>query len=352
MRAGGEGRDGMDRYTGSGGTSQTQLADRLQRLRRVLGVVGGRVRALRADHAPFWDVPAAHWPALGGDLAGRVTLFTRKVDLALRLLEQGEALVEEVALLQPSAALVATGRFDPLILANAARELDAMTADVQVAAKAFWARKLGPNARPAPTSRPAPARAPAPAPTPGLVPRLQAVWSQTNRPAGALPAPRDPHESYVAELASTCKSVREVLEDIVTELEILRAALDGTALPVPRRAWPEVPEALASAARSARFSPQQTSWLTPVAKQIYGDDLAMKKAHVTITQWRQVDDMLSSAEGIRRAVGTMPAERRTTVMQGFPPGRLRAAALPLTRVHVTFAETPVLTRLFPPPEDD
>lgn len=361
----------MDQYkpTSGGASSHELLAGRLQRIRRVLNFAGARVAAIRRDHDAFWAVAPDRAPALDAAQAARVDAFKRKADLAQRLIAQGEQIVADAARLAPAAALVATGRFDADQLATTARELDALIAGVQAAARLYQARALDlPSAEapePAPGARstgslaqdarrttgplPAePAQRPLTAP---LVRWFQALTAPGGgQPEAARPAARGPVEAYLDELAGACETVRLILEEVSTELAILRAALAGTALPVPRRPWPEVPAALEAVAAEDELDPVQTSWLAPVAKRLYMDADAVRRAHVAVTQWQDARAQLHAAERQRRAIGGMPPERQKAVMQDLHPGKLRATILPLTHLHVTFQPVPVLSRLFPPPE--
>ncbi len=350
----------MDQFkpSSAGGSSQELLASRLQRIRRVLNFAGARVGAIRRDHESFWAIAPETAPRLAPELAEKVEAFKRKVDLALRLIASGEQLVADVARLAPAAALVATGRFDPDYLAATARELDALIAGVQVAARAYQARALAlPGGGGRAAERPAgPAAKSASAP---LVRWFQALIeppavSATATPPGpaqaSRPAPQGPVEAYLKALEAAAETVRLVLDEVTTELAILRAALVGTALPVPRRPWPEVPAALAAVAEKDALDPVQVSWLTPVAKRLYMDDDATRRAHVAVTQWLEARAQLVAAERQRRALSGAPLVRQRALMAELHPGKLRATILPLTHLHVTFEPIPVLSRLFPPPE--
>jgi len=154
----------------------------------------------------------------------------------------------------------------------------------------------------------------------------------------------------LAQLEASRETARQVLDEVSSELWVLRAALEGTALPVPRRPWPEVPVALQTAVAGYKLDPVQSSWLMPIAKRIYVDDDAMRRAHISVTQWVAADELITVSERVSQALPGAPASRQEKMMADFHPGRLRASVLPLTHLHVTFQGMPVFAKLFPPPK--
>lgn len=165
---------------------------------------------------------------------------------------------------------------------------------------------------------------------------------------GAGP-PRDPNADYLRELDAACESVSQVLDEIATELTILRVALLTTGLPAPRRPWGEVPGAIEEAIAAEGLSPVQVTWLTPVAKRLYVDENAVRRAHVAVTQYGEARGLLTQAARQRKLLASAAAHRLPEIRGQFHPGKLRAAALPLSRLHLGFAGVPVLSRLFPDP---
>lgn len=359
----------MDNYSSSGGSgSKDVLATRMQRLRRILGFSRQRVAAIRRDHEAFWAVPKPQAPRLTPELGDKVDSFKAKIELAQRLIAAGEKIVIECEKLPPAAALVSTGRYDPEILGHTVRELDGLIAGVQTAARSFQARALELPPPPPPPAADQPARGTSgpmrgtsgpmpgrPAPPTKSVTGPLTRWLQsitepivaTTMPPG--PPPRDLNQEYVSELVAACESVSQVLDEIATELTILRVALAAAGLPAPRKPWAEVPPALSAAIAAESLNPVQISWLTPVTKRLYVDENAVRRAHVAVTQYGEARDLLGQAARQRKLLATVAAHRHAEVRSQLHPGKLRAAALPLSRLHLGFAGVPVLSRLFPDP---
>ena len=341
----------MDHYHGKErNDSHEMLASRLQRLRRVLGFAGRRVQAIRRDHDAFWAVPGEQAPALPPELADLVQGFKAKADLALRLLEAGEQTLREAERLPPAAAIMCTGRYDPDVLSHTVRELDGLIAGVQAAARSFEALALALPPRPAaPAAVVEPAEPARPQVGP-LVRWLQTLADPLLAPAKPPPpAPPGPRDLYLKELEAACETVRQVLDEIAVELVVLRAALDATGLPTKRRPWGEVPATLADLTVRLGLSPVQQSWLLPVAKRLYIDEVAVRRTHIAVTQALEAHRLLAEGARQRKLIPSVGAQRLPAAIAEFHPGKLRAAALPLCRLHVTFADVPVLCRLFPAP---
>ncbi|MDB5100196.1 MAG: hypothetical protein JWM80_4617 [Cyanobacteria bacterium RYN_339] len=344
----------MDRFSASGSKNTDLLADRLQRIRRVLRFAGERLRAIRQDHEAFWSLPLERAPHLGIEVADRVLTFKRKTELAERLLATGGKVLKLAEGQTAAAALVTAGRFDAEHLAATVRELDTLIAGVQHASRAFGARALGMPAHP--PARPKSAGPAAPSEPRSASGRLfrwlqkLAEEPEVTIAAAMRPAPLDDGRvpAYLRELEAAAETARLVLKEVSTELAILRSALYATALPVPRRPWPEVPAEIEAISLVEQLDPVQVTWLTPVAKRLYVDADAVRRAHVCVTQWQDAQALMDSAVRHRHVVRTSGPDRQLVLMIDFHPGKLRASVLPLTHLPATFNGVPVLSRLFPP----
>lgn len=169
----------------------------------------------------------------------------------------------------------------------------------------------------------------------------------------------EPHIPTPAEVAAerrwegfltTLKVVRGILEFVGPRLTLVQVAARALGLPGKPRPWPVVVHALAPEREGAVIPPGQYEWLVPLAQVLLNNALAARDAQVAVTQLQQAEQRIEEANGTVAAVDrAKPGPPRAALVREADAGPLRAAALPLNHLHLTFRGVPLLSTLFPNP---
>jgi hypothetical protein len=117
---------------------------------------------------------------------------------------------------------------------------------------------------------------------------------------------------------------------------MFKVALDATGLPGRKKPWEEVTQGLQSAGVAAGVPQAQLPWLSTLSKLYYSDMTAVQKTHMALTQWEETRTLHADAELLTDALATAEPARMPVLLGHFDLPRYRAAAYPISHLHLTF----------------
>lgn len=281
----------------------------------------------------------------------------RRVEALAAAAQAAEAVVAAATLAEPAEAARRLATFDYAGLLAAVQGLDAAAAA---------ARRLAP-AQPPPSppaaSRPAPTQPLSSQPT-GAVPppagqpagrglplsgRLRA-WAASleaqARPLLAPPAPPPPDQLQRERLDAALSLAQTLLTYVTPRMKPVACALDT--LEARPGTMVAVVLAQAKAAAETAVDEAMRGWVPPLVRAFAERPPLRRPARVAITQWRQARELTIEARVARDVALDAPPEQRAALLAEIRCEKLRGACLPLSNLHVTFADLPHLGTLFPP----
>ncbi|MDB5099052.1 MAG: hypothetical protein JWM80_3473 [Cyanobacteria bacterium RYN_339] len=323
-----------------------------QRFARVLTFSTSFARARRKELDVLWTERGKHGP--------KAEEFCRRVDTLVTLCGRGESFLRLAAGQGQIQALATLAQFDLNTLTAATRGLDALAREL----------KQDPRVQAAVTGVLA-----APPPTRGLSveevrqntgklvgmvkgwlntqpPVTAAIPKPSPTPAEAPPAPKPlgPLEQKRLAFDAAIALVQGVLEKVSPRLMVVGFSLKATGMPAKRRPWEEVQAYVPDQGPSQGLQPAQIGWALLLAELFFKEARAVQVAHMAVTQWQQARIQLAEARELLVDVDEAPEARRAPMMDKVHLGKFKAAAFPLSHLHLTFRGMSPLQELFPPPQ--
>lgn len=288
--------------------------------------------ALRKEFDPLWSKQERSQPELE---------LVQRVDAVLEAAARGREFLARVDVMAAQAALKALLAYDVSGMTVAARGLEAVARqlrairEIEAAAAASAAPERGLLAT---------VRRWASAPNLQELERAPRAGSKEAAVAAELARVRQTFESAFG-------FVSDVLRYVGPRLNIAKLALAATGLPGRRRPWDDITGSLLQDGTAAGLSKGHLLWLAHLTRLFYDDTTATQRAHVAVSQWDEAQGLQGDAELLRATLATTSSARQLDLLGRFNVGKFRAAALPLSHLHLTFKGIPHLQDMFPVPGD-
>lgn len=333
------------------------LESHLQRYQRVLGFAGNFARAKKKEFELVWARPMAFGP--------KAAEFVKRVDGLLVRVAEGENILRYAKGQPARAAFNALGAFDINALTNQTKGLESLATELKAhpgIETAMAGLLTNPDGQPGRGTGPLgkvqtgqlvdQTRAQT-----GRLAELMKSWLAPASVVKAGPAPAlidaqradKAFEQNKQALEAAIDLVTKVLKGVSPRLHVLEVALSTTGLPGRARDWDDIEEEIPEAGEAAGFSSAQIGWLYHLADLFTADSRATQSAHVAIVQWGQARVLLGEAQLVKETMASGPPHKSVMLLKEFNLGRFRAAAFPLSHLHLSFKGVNLLQDLFPEP---